>query len=120
MQKIIEHQDQPHLLFIYSKAIIYSARAMAAGTATPEQQTAFMDWLSDESCGLSGLVLIPGSPDLTAFRDGRRFLAIKLRTFLSLTGTQLEELSDENPSERTIEHERDDPAVTRRRRRGGK
>ncbi len=103
MRKIIENSDQPHLLFIYSKAIIYAARAMAMGTATPEQQKLFIDWLGDEACGLSGMVLIPGAPDLSAFRDGRRFLAIKLKTFLSLTGTQLEEFNDENPSERASE-----------------
>ena len=119
MRKIIEHEDQPHLLFIYSKAVIYAARALEAGTATVDQQKLFMDWLVDEACGLSGMVLIPGSSDLTAFRDGRRFLAIKIRTFVSLTGKQLEELSDENPPERTSEQHGDDPTVTRRKRRRG-
>lgn len=59
----------------YSLADAMAIKAIAAGTATPEQQKAAFLWITRVAGRLNKMSYQPGSPDGSAFAEGRRFVA---------------------------------------------
>jgi hypothetical protein len=53
----------------------YAIRSLAKGEATPEQQKLALQWIMQGAGMLTSQSMVFGSPDRTAFNEGRRNVA---------------------------------------------
>lgn len=57
-------------------------RAVAVGEATSEQQKKALSWIIHRACGASLDTFAPGQPDVAAYRQGRRGVAVLITQVL--------------------------------------
>lgn len=66
---------------------VFALQGLAAGTATPEQQKAALDWIIRGPCATYDLSYRPEGG--TEFCEGRRFVGLQLVKLLSINPTIL-------------------------------
>ena len=59
-------------------------KAIAVGEATAEQQKKGLAWIIHRACGLSLDTFVQGEPDTSAYRQGRRAVAVLIQQVLLL------------------------------------
>lgn len=57
-------------------------KATAVGEATSEQQKKALAWIIHRACGLSLDTFVPGEADTSAYRQGRRAVAVLIQQVL--------------------------------------
>jgi len=86
----------------YTEAEVQALRAVYDGKGTERQQRVFCEWLM-RVCGKDDEMLRAGSPDLTAFACGKRFIAT---TFVWMLKSAPTRTDPDKIAARTVE---DDP-----------
>lgn len=66
----------------FSEEAAAAIRAVAKGNASPGQQRDALLWIMDEACGTWGDGFVPGQPDVTAYMNGRRSVALQITAVL--------------------------------------
>jgi hypothetical protein len=61
-----------------------AVQALARGEANPEQQKRALDWVIKTGAATYNTSFTPGSPDATAFAEGRRFVGTQIVKLLSI------------------------------------
>jgi hypothetical protein len=82
----------------YERADVVALKALAAGTATPEQQQRGLDWIIKAAADTYGLSFRLGSPDGTAFAEGRRSVGLQVVKLLNINLAVLSDKPREQPS----------------------
>ncbi|MGE0231425.1 MAG: hypothetical protein AB7O39_03190 [Flavobacteriaceae bacterium] len=59
-------------------------KAIAAGTASPEQQKTGLNWICEKAGGFFDDAMQPGMPDATHYMSGRRSVTIQIRHILQV------------------------------------
>lgn len=59
-------------------------QALQRGDASPEQQKRALDWFITHAAGTYNVSFIPGTPEATAFMEGRRYAGLKVITLLKV------------------------------------
>lgn len=59
-------------------------QALAAGTASEDQQRRALDWIINQAAGTYDVSFQPGLADATAFHEGRRFVGLQVVKLLKL------------------------------------
>jgi hypothetical protein len=80
------------------KADISAVKALASGTASPEQQVRAIKWIVEEACMYYNLSFSPGGEDGrrdTDFAEGRRFVGAEIVKMTKLDLTKLKSNSKE-------------------------
>lgn len=77
-------QQYPWHPAAYSVADVSAIKAMAAGTATPEQQQRAMKWIIETNCGTYDVSYRPDSDRDTTFAEGKRFVGLQIVKLLKL------------------------------------
>ena len=62
----------------------HALQALAAGTATAEQQQAALKWIIETACGTYDLSYRPGSDRDTVFAEGKRFVGLQIVKLVKL------------------------------------
>lgn len=70
--------DAPHLPATYTLADHAALQALAAGTATPDQQRRALDWIIHQASRHYDLSYRHGDSHATAFAEGRRFAGAQI------------------------------------------
>lgn len=63
---------------------IHALRAVAAGTATAEQQREFFRWVVEDLCKTYDLSFRPGNPEDTTFAEAKRFIGLQIVKLLKI------------------------------------
>jgi hypothetical protein len=63
---------------VYTVAIAEAVKAVAAGNATPGQQTMCMNWIIHHAAGTYDETFVPGQPDTSDHLSGRRNVGLQL------------------------------------------
>lgn len=64
-------------------------KAVAVGEATSEQQKKALSWIIHRACGATLDTFAPGQPDVAAYRQGRRAVAVLITQVLLLKPDEL-------------------------------
>jgi hypothetical protein len=74
--------SNPHWDAQFARPEANAIRAVAAGTATPDQQRLAIAAIGQKACLIDEISYVPGGPDAeraTIFAEGRRFVGIQIR-----------------------------------------
>ena len=85
--------DDPRNPVPYTKAIVFAAKAVAAGTANDDQQKRFARWLITDLCGTYDQSYRPDDRS-TCFAEGKRFVGLSVVKLVNMTGTALDNLKE--------------------------
>lgn len=66
----------------FSDEIASAIKAVAKGNASPGQQKTALLWIMEDACGAFSDSFAPGKPDVTAYMDGRRSVALQITAVL--------------------------------------
>lgn len=82
----------------YEPADVLAVQALAAGTASEDQQKRFIKWLVYQACGTYDLSYRPESVRDTDFAEGRRFVGLQVVKLNTLNARALvqKEIQNEN------------------------
>lgn len=64
-------------------------KAVAVGEANSEQQKKALSWIIHRACGATLDTFAPGEPDVSAYRQGRRAVAVLITQVLLLKPEEL-------------------------------
>ena len=64
-------------------ADVIALQNVAAGIADAAQQKRALNWIIYKACGFNDISFRPGSPDETAFNEGKRFVVQQIQTLLT-------------------------------------
>lgn len=81
----------PWLPVAYEKADVSAVKALAAGTATEEQQKRALKWIIETTCATYDLSYRPSSDRDTTFAEGRRFVGLQIVKALHIDMTVFNE-----------------------------
>lgn len=68
----------------WEKADVHAVRALAAGTASPEQQKRALDWIIHKAAGTYDMTFRPEGDRDSCFAEGRRFVGNSLVKLLKI------------------------------------
>ena len=74
----------PHFSYVHGLADIAAVKAIANGTATPDQQIRAFKWIVEKGCMTYDETFDPTNERASAFMQGRRFVGTKLVLFTKL------------------------------------
>lgn len=66
---------------------ISAVRALERGDASPDQQQRALAWFINHAAKTYDSTFIPGSPDASAFAEGRRFVGLQTVMLLKLNAS---------------------------------
>lgn len=79
------HEETPAFFSApWDPADASAVQALARGEAGPDQQKRALDWVIKVAAATYNTSFTPGSPDATAFAEGRRFVGTQIVKLLSL------------------------------------
>ncbi|MDQ0475027.1 hypothetical protein [Labrys wisconsinensis] len=87
--------SNPHAAAAFARPEAAAIRAVAAGTATPEQQRLAVAAIGQKACLIDEISYVPGGPDAeraTVFAEGRRFVGMQIRRAIRLPIEQFPEV----------------------------
>ena len=84
-------QPRPWLPVPYGPADAAAVRAVAAGTATEDQQRRAMDWIIYKACMLYDMSFFPESSRDSDFAEGRRFVGNQIVKMTKINTAKLVE-----------------------------
>ena len=87
--------------YAWSKAEAETVRAVFNGGADAHMQRRAIVHIVEMLCGTNRISLSPGSPDLTAFNEGRRWVARQIQNALTL------------PLDKLVKEEKNEPRPNR-------
>lgn len=92
---------RPQFAYPHKIADVAAVKAIANGTATPDQQVRGMRWIVEKGCMTYDETFHPESERASAFMQGRRFVGLKLVLFINASLGALRKRHDPNapPSE---------------------
>ncbi len=79
----------PYFRCTWDVADASALQALAAGTATPEQQKRALDFVIKQAAATYDQSFQPGMPDATSFMEGRRFVGTKIVELLQVSTRDL-------------------------------
>lgn len=93
----IDEKSAPWAPPAYELADSTAIKALADGTANPEQQQRALRWIIENACGTYELSYRPTSDRDTCLAEGRRFVGLQIVKMLKLNTSALKK--DKGPSE---------------------
>ena len=70
--------NEPYKPLAPSKSVTMAIKALAEGTAAPDQQQMALSWIINELCATYDLSYRPDSDRDTIFAEGKRFVGLQL------------------------------------------
>lgn len=67
----------------------YAIQAFYFGRASETQQRRAVDFILNKICGIGDVSYRPGDPTITAFAEGKRFVALQIAKFAQLNIAQV-------------------------------
>lgn len=77
--KVVPHAPAP-----YSEPEVRAIKALAQGVANEGQQKMALNWIITGAAGTYDQSFIPGEPDTTAFREGRRSVGLQVVKLINM------------------------------------
>lgn len=77
-------ENAPYFPPVYDMADAAAIKALAAGTATEDQQRRALKWMVEKACCTYDVSYRPSGDRDTAFAEGRRFVGIQIVKMVNL------------------------------------